>query len=151
MLLPACGFTPIYGTASSELSAVHVLPIPGKNGLMLKAALEDKLDPAHQNPSAQYDLSATLAISSVPVVIENDGTVSRYRIDIKSPFVLKSVSSGAALLSDTISLSINYDVSDADYSTYVLSNYQVERGIEELSYHYVNRLSAYFASGKALP
>ncbi len=146
-LLPSCGFSPIYAThpeaARIDLSSVDVLPVPGREGQLLKISLEDKLNPDSRRSYIQYRLNAAIKTETSPIAINPDGTAGRYRILITSPFSLTDAESGQVLFSDTLRQSVSYQVSEGDYSTYVASQDALRRGIEQLGEDYSSRIAAF--------
>ena len=143
----ACGFTPLYGQKNGEyhatLSSVTIPSLPGRQGQILKIALDDHF---RSSSAASYQLNPTLSITSVPVLINRDGTVSRYRIDIVSPFTLTEMATGKTILKDTMKRSASYHVSDSDYSTYTAMQHTQEQLLKEISHDYAQRIGAYLFS-----
>lgn len=147
--LTGCGFSPVYakreGSDSTRFSSIHVMPVAGRNGQILKASLEDLMGIDEENIDTPYQLESSMTVDYIPVVIESDGTVSRYRIDITIPVNLKENSSGASAFSTRVRRSVSYSVSQSDYSSYISSTDALERGIKEASYDIVQRISAFLA------
>ncbi len=134
-LLLGCGFSPLYGkhgTTSHTLSNVEVIPVPGRHGQLLTMALQDYIDPEATGSTA-YHLRTQISVKSVPIIINEDGTVSRYRVDFVAPFTLENIENGQVIHKGKASRSSSYNVSDADYTTYVSLEYTIEQGIRELS------------------
>ena len=148
-LLAACGFTPVHqqqSTVAHALYHIDVAPVTGREGQLLVAALEDRLNPTATGAGARYRLSPQLSINYVPMIIDVDGTVSRYRVDLKSPYIITDLATGAIISSNKIKVSASYDMSDEDFANYATAEYQVQKAIEELAEIYQKRLSAFFLS-----
>lgn len=143
----ACGFSPVYESPQKAghtvLSNVEVMPVAGRLGQILRRTLEDVLDPASVNGVPAYQLETAVNVEYIPIIIENDGTVSRYRVDIIIPLSLRESGAGQAVFTDTVHRSVSYNVSESDYSSYISSTDAVERGIEEAAHDVVQRITAH--------
>lgn len=142
-----CGFSPMYAKNAASgirpLSGIEISPIPGRNGQLLKASLEDIFNPEAEAIAATHLLEMHIKVDYIPVIIESDGTVSRYRIDFTVPFSLRDSASNQIVHSDIVRNSVSYSVSESDYTSYVSSTDAIERGIVEISHDIAQRVSAY--------
>lgn len=147
LTLGACGFSPVYESPNkagySALSHVEVAPVAGRHGQVLRRTLQDILDPASVNGTSAYLLETSVGVEYIPIIIENDGTVSRYRVDIIIPLSLRESATAQAVFTDTVRRSVSYNVSESDYSSYISSTDAVERGIEEAAHDVVQRITAH--------
>lgn len=147
VLMTGCGFTPIYEKKgehqTSRLSGVQVTSIPGRQGQILTTALEDLLDPESLAGPTLYTLDTSVSVNYIPIIIETDGTVSRYRIDIIVPLYLRDAANGVIVFTSKVRRSVSYTVSDSDYTSYISSEDAMERGIQEAAYDVVQRVSAF--------
>lgn len=136
-LLSGCGFTPIYAAREefepSSLPPIEIADIPGRDGRTLRMALEDALVKENRDAAeVSYLVKASLTTKATPVVIEPDGTASRYQVVITAPFSIVRASDGKTLTRDKVWRAISYNVSEADYSTFIASRDAMRRGIEEI-------------------
>ena len=142
-----CGFTPIHAkntpSGNTRLSHVEIGPIAGRPGQIMKTELENSLDPESSGQVPFYRLETTVAIEYIPIIIETDGTVSRYRIDITVPLELREIQSNAVVYRSRVRRSVSYTVADSDYTSYISSSDAMERGIKEAAYDVVQRISAF--------
>lgn len=151
----ACGFEPMYGSAaqsktatSQALAGVRVDEIGGRSGQILRAHLEDTLNPTGDMTNPQYRLSATLKHTNIPVSIATDGTVSRYNVHFLSQYVLykngveKPITSG--MLNYTTSFN---NLVNSYYSTYIAQKDAIKRGTQALGDLYFQRLAIYLDKG----
>lgn len=142
-----CGFSPIHAknpaTGSTALSGVEVMPVPGRNGQLLSASLEDLFNPEASGAAVTHQLETEITVDFIPVIIENDGTVSRYRIDFTAPISLRDAESRRIVFQDTVHDSVSYTVSESDYTSYVSSTDAVERGMTVVSHDITQRISAF--------
>lgn len=151
LFLCGCGFRPLYGDADYrasdvDYSTVEVGPIPGREGQILKAAIEDRLNPKGEMPAREYKLNPTLGVEVTPLSIKEDGTASRYRVKITSTYTLVRLTDGKVVDQGKLSRYNSYNVSDADYSTFVAQQDSIKRSLESLGEKYFIRISAFFAS-----
>ncbi len=152
LLLGACGFSPVYESSRNAghtlLSNVEVVPVAGRHGQVLTRKLEDMLDPTSVDSTSAYQIETSVSVEYIPIIIENDGTVSRYRVDIAIPLNLRKSSTGQIVFTDIVRRSVSYNVSESDYSSYISSTDAVERGIEEASQDVVQRVTAHLANAE---
>ncbi|MCB1318253.1 MAG: hypothetical protein KDK27_19940 [Leptospiraceae bacterium] len=142
--LTACGFTPLYAN-KRMLSSIEVQNIPGRSGQLLHASLEDLFDPSSSGDTIIFTLAPQLSTQSVPISIESDGTIQRYRILFKTSFTLTDVTTGEVIYSDTVTRTNSYNISDADYSTFVSEQDSIKRGLDELAQEIFLRISAFLS------
>ncbi len=145
LLATACGFQPVHAERTTQssvsLSAIEVAPIEGRNGQILQITLEDTLDP-QSSGDKRYLLEASIEIEAVPVIIEPDGTASRYRVLIRSPYTLKKIDDGSVVETNSLTRTNYYNISDVDYSSYIGAQDAVKRGIEAIAHDYALVLAA---------
>lgn len=151
LLLCGCGFRPLYGDAGYSASdaryaTIEVGSMPGREGQILKAAIEDRLNPKGEMPAREYKLNPTLGIEVIPLSIKEDGTASRYRVKITSTYTLVRLIDGKTVDQGKLSRYNSYNVSDADYSTFVAQQDSIKRSLESLGEKYFLRISSFFAS-----
>jgi LPS-assembly lipoprotein len=148
--LSSCGFEPVYGNRqgnpvvnSAMLGNVSVGPISGRDGQILKIALEDYLNPASaQKANPPYRLDATLVKTIIPGVVGSDASIERYSVAIESKFSLIDAGSGRSVYSGTAKRFGSYSRSKSDFSTFVAETDVTKQTIEELAADIVTRISA---------
>lgn len=139
LMLSACGFTPIYSqkadnTAIAEkLASVEVKPIKTLMGQQYVNALKDILDPKNMSAVSEYTIEASLKKDVMPLAIERDRTVTRYKVIIVAEYKLKEQLSGKVVSTGTVKGAADYDRVDSDYATYVSENDTTSRVIKELA------------------
>src|SRR4051812_25604590 len=90
--LSGCGFHPLYAQkddngTSKVFAGVKIDDIPGRQGQLMKIALEDGLNPEGDVPaSPAYRLAVTFNESVVPIGVARDGTVSTYNVYLISHY-----------------------------------------------------------------
>ena len=152
-LLSACGFEPMYGEHSAL--ATHtplegnlvIDPIPGRNGQIMKAALENKFNPEGIKPiNPEYHLQASLIQTLLPTIITANGTIQRYDIRLDSDFKLMRTKDNKVLFTGSTYRSGSYNVApNENFSTYEAEQSAIQNVLNEMSEDYVLRLTGYFA------
>jgi len=119
--LAACGLEPMYaGGASSGvaqgLAAVDVPAIPGRDGWLVRKALQDRLGVAGET-TPQYRLDVRLDDSLEALGVLNDDTISRERRILRARYQLIDLASGEILLDATSGSDAGIDVVSSEYAT----------------------------------
>lgn len=140
LCLSGCGFEPVYGDRPGQTDTIEVLPFitvlttGGLQGEMLKARIEDRLNPKSISVPARYQLKVDLQTQADPYIIQQDGTASRYILRFIAPYRLIRLSDNQELSKGTIHHQISYNVSERDdYSTFVAQQDASRRGLTEIA------------------
>jgi len=157
--LAACGFQPMYGEtqdrdieAGTYLASVAVQPISGTLGQRLQIALEDRLDPTSSASlyGKAFALEVNVRSKREPVVVEPDGSIPRYNINLVSKVRLLDSKTGDVLHKGTVQRTASFNVADEKYAAFVAERDAVQRALVEISEDYVVSLAAYFAQNYKL-
>jgi LPS-assembly lipoprotein len=138
-LLQSCGFTPMYAQRedsadiAEKLATVQIKPIKTLIGQTYVNTLEDILDPAHKGAAKDYVLEATVNKETQALAIEQDRTVTRYKVIVTVNYSLKQISDDKVISSGTVRGQSDYDKVDSDYATYVSEDQTTNRAIRELA------------------
>lgn len=150
-LLPACGFSPIYGNHGGQsepvakaLSNVRIENIGERNGQILRNKLIDRMYAAGrpQNPTAS--LNVNLAISESALGVQKDSTSTRSQMTVKASFTLKDMT-GRTLHTGQARSIVGYSKLDAQYGTLASQRDAQERAINEIGEQIVNNIALYYA------
>jgi LPS-assembly lipoprotein len=119
--LPACGLSPMYAGGGSAavaqgLAAVEVPAIPGRDGWLVRNALQNRLGIAGEGPAA-YRLDVRLDDSLEALGVLNDDTISRERRILRARYQLVDAASGEILLDATAGSDAGIDVVSSEYAT----------------------------------
>lgn len=122
MALSACGLQPMYagsgGAAVAEgLAAVEVAPIPGRDGWLVRNALNDRLHVTGPGTAPRYRLDVRLDDSLEALGVLNDDTISRERRILRARYQLVDITSGAILLDASAGSDAGIDVVSSEYAT----------------------------------
>ena len=146
--LSACGFEPLHGrsyqerTITGELAAIKVDTPSGILGELLRAEIEDGVNPEYQNVQPRYRLQVELTEQDVPLFINIDGTANRGEIRYLSNYTLVRLSDNTILNQGKISRVSSYNSSQtADYAAFVSKEDAKKRAILELAQDYKLRLA----------
>jgi len=133
MLLSACGFTPMYGSAggSPVLSRIAVTAQDDRLGYRLREQLEDALgwDRATQ---PLYRLTTTTEQSRRPLGRRIDDTATRYELTVRTAWTLTPLGNGTPL-SGTETSTLTYAAADQPYAAIAAQQDGEDRAAAELA------------------
>jgi LPS-assembly lipoprotein len=146
-MLSACGLQPLYsggskGTVASTLGTISVAAIEGKNGWLMRNALNDRLG-ADNVGSAQFRLVVTLDDQISGFGVRADDTVTRERRTLRARYQLISVATGETVLDATAGSDAGIDVVSSEYATIAGENSALENLTQKVANQIVTRLSMY--------
>lgn len=147
LLLTACGFTPLHSEAyraqtADSLAAIDVQAGTTRIGQLLKAEINDGINPEALAQPKQYVLAINLLEYEVALFINPDGTSSRGDVEYHSSYVLTRIGDNKIVDRGQIKRVSSYNTSEAaDYSSYVSEEDARRRGIVELAQDYKLRLA----------
>ena len=147
--LSACGFEPMHGrayqeqTLSGELAAIEVHTPSGILGELLRAEIEDAVNPEYRNVAPRYRLDIKIVEQDIPLFIRLDGTSNRGDILYTSDYTLVRISDNTVLHKGSLKRVSSYNSSDvaANYSAYVSKEDAKKRAVLELAQDYKLRLA----------
>lgn len=152
LLLSACGLKPLYsggsaGQVASLLGAVSVEPIEGKNGWLMRHALNDRLGAA-DGDGVRYRLVVKLDDQIEGFGVRADDTVTRERRTLRARYQLVDLESGKTVLDATAGSDAGIDVVNSEYATIAAENTALENLTQKVAEQIVTRLSLYAQSAK---
>jgi LPS-assembly lipoprotein len=147
MILPACGLQPLYsggskGSVAATLGTISVVAIEGKNGWLMRNALNDRLG-TQNNVSTQFRLVVTLDDRISGFGVRTDDTVTRERRTLRARYQLISTATGETVLDATAGSDAGIDVVSSEYATIAGENSALENLTEKVADQIVTRLSIY--------
>lgn len=147
--LPACGLQPMYAGGSNSavaqgLAAVTVPAIPGRDGWLVRNALQDRLHVAAAGgpaavPAYRLDVRLDDALEALGVL--NDDTISRERRILRSRYQLIDLATGEILLDATAGSDAGIDVVSSEYATIAAE----QRALENLAVDVADRMATRIA------
>ena len=147
MMLPACGLQPLYsggskGAVAATLGTISVVAIEGKNGWLMRNALNDRLG-TQNNVSTQFRLVVTLDDRISGFGVRADDTITRERRTLRARYQLISTATGETVLDATAGSDAGIDVVSSEYATIAGENSALENLTEKVADQIVTRLSIY--------
>lgn len=149
-LLSGCGLRPVYGGGShgavaQVLGHVEVQPIEGKNGWLVRNALNDRLAAMSGGAGPRYKLVVKLDDQISGFGLRADATVTRERRTLRARYQLVDEATGAQVLDDSAGSDAGIDITSSEYATIAAEDTAVERLSQIVADQIVTRL-ALFAS-----
>jgi LPS-assembly lipoprotein len=147
MMLPACGLQPLYsggskGAVAATLGTISVVAIEGKNGWLMRNALNDRLG-TQNNVSTQFRLVVTLDDRISGFGVRADDTVTRERRTLRARYQLISTATGETVLDATAGSDAGIDVVSSESATIAGENSALENLTQKVADQIVTRLSIY--------
>ena len=148
LLLSACGLKPMYsggsqGQVSALLGSITVEPIEGKNGWLMRNALNDRLAVGSSGNGVRYRLVVKLDDQIEGFGVRADDTVTRERRTLRARYQLVSVATGETVLDTTAGSDAGIDVVSSEYATIAGENSALENLTQKVADQIVTRLSIY--------
>jgi LPS-assembly lipoprotein len=152
LALSACGLKPLYsggsqGQVATMLGAVAVDPIEGKNGWLMRNALNDRLG-AGKNNGVRYRLVVKLDDQIEGFGVRADDTITRERRTLRARYQLIDLESGNMMLDATAGWDAGIDVVSSEYATISAENTALENLTQKVAEQIVTRLSLFAQSAK---
>ncbi len=148
-VLAGCGLQPMYAggsnsTVAQGLAAVHVPAIPGRDGWLVRNALQDRLHVAtaggaDATPAFRLDVRLDDALEALGVL--NDDTISRERRILRARYQLIDLATGEILLDATAGSDAGIDVVSSEYATIAAE----QRALENLATDVADRMATRIA------
>ena len=147
LLLAGCTLRPLYGGGSSgpvarTLEAVHVDPIPGRGGWLVRTALQDRLG-SSGGGDARFRLVVELDDRITGYGVRRDSAVTRERRTLRARYRLVEIERGEVVLDATAGSDAGVDVVSSEYATVAAEQTALERLAVEIADQIVARLALY--------
>ena len=144
--LSGCGLQPLYsggskGAVASALGSVSVEPIQGKNGWLMRNALNDRLRAGEG--AARYRLTVALDDQIEGFGVRADDTITRERRTLRARYQLVDTTTGATVIDATAGSDAGIDVVSSEYATIAGENSALENLTQRVADQIVTRLSLY--------
>ena len=155
VMVSACGLQPMYvggsgGAVASSLRSIHVQPIPGKGGWMVRNALVAKLG-GDADQTAVYRLEVELDDNITGFGIRGDRATTRERRTLRARFRLVELATGSVVLDATAGSDAGIDVVSSQYATIAAEQTAFERLSNVVADQIVGRLALFIARTPASP
>lgn len=153
LFLAACGFSPVYGTAShsknssaeANLDQISISIIPDREGQYLRNALIDRFY-AHgepKNPSYQLIINKiNEQVSDFDITVDSEAT--RRQLRLTSNLKLVDKKTGEAVLTRSLLAITSHNVLESEFSTLVTEQSARDAALNELARQVERHLTLYF-------
>ena len=153
--LPGCSLHPLYagggaGPVAQTLRGVVVAPIQGRDGWLLRTALEDRLG-HEQGGAAVYRLEVELDDNITGFGIRPDDAVTRERRTLRARYRLVDTARGTVLLDATAGSDAGVDVVSSEYATVAAEQTALEHLAVTVADQIISRLALYASRGGRPP
>ena len=152
LMLSGCGFRPLYATnesvaatspqVSAALTSVLIEPIANKDGVKLRQALRERMQPAGVAKAPRYELSIQLVSHVQELGVRRDATASHANLIYTARFSLTE--GGRRIYGDTVQSIVSYNILDDQYATVTAVGNAGERAIKQVGDEIKMRLAIYF-------
>ncbi|MDB2415061.1 hypothetical protein N9W34_04740 [Rickettsiales bacterium] len=138
-LLSACGFRPLHGDHEAAqkdielLKSVEIPPISGKIGQDFRRKLSEIINPSRTYSESIYRLEVNLNKDSIPLAIERNRIVTRYKLIVRANYKLIRIADNKVIDSGELSRDGGYDKVSSDYATYISEEYTTKTVAEALA------------------
>jgi len=144
LALSACGFRPLYGTASisegaaNAFASVRIEPIPPTNdsdriGYLVTGALDQALHKPGLKAEARHVLKVSLADERRGLAIQDDASITRYNYRLSADWALIAIGSDKPVATGHAQTTASYNVVDSEYATLVARRDAEERAAREIA------------------
>ena len=160
LLLPGCGFRPLYGTNRStsgdtvyDLAMIDVALIPNRSGQLLRQSLQQRLYGSGDEATAkQYHLSVSLAVAGEAIGEQADSSVTRLRQFGSANWTLKKLDPAQTFVASGLARSLDgVNVIDDQFFAADIEGETVARRIADtLAEQITIQLATYFSHRNAI-
>jgi LPS-assembly lipoprotein len=145
--LPGCGLRPVYagganGAVAQGLAGIDVSAISGREGWLVRNALNDRLGQGTgttQNP--RYRLDVLLDDQLEGLGLLTDDTIGRERRTLRARYQLVDVASGAIMVDATAQSDAGIDVVSSEYATIAAEQSALDNIAQQVADRIVTRLT----------
>lgn len=153
--LSGCGLRPLYaggeaGPVVQSLRGIQVAPIPGRNGWLVRTALQDRLG-RNDGAAVRFRLEVELSDDITGFGIRSDNAVTRERRTLRARYRLVDAERGTVVLDATAGSDAGIDVVSSEYATVAAEQTALERLSTEVADQIVSRIALYAQRGGRRP
>ena len=152
LLLPACGFRPLYGTpgpdsasVSAKLAGVSIPEQSTRAGQLIRNAMLSAISPAGTSAPAAYRFDMAPKGSEQDSVEAQNTDVLRISYRLNVAFDLVDISTGKSVYSGKTFSYVSYDRTGTPFANQQARTNAEERAAQEVALDMRTRLAAYFA------
>ena len=136
--LSACGLQPLYsggasGVVAQGLGSIEVAPIPGREGWLVRNALNERFAEADVEGSPRYRLDVVLDQELEGLGLLTDDTIGRERLSLRARYQLVELASGEILVDATAGSDAGIDVVSSEFATIAAEQTAMENLAQEVA------------------
>lgn len=153
LLLPACGFQPLYGTSgldnasvSAKLAGVSIPEQSTRSGQLIRNAMLSAIAPAGTYAHAAYRFDMTPKDNEQDSVEARNTDVLRVSYRLNVSFDLVDISTGKSVYSGKTFSYVSYDRTGTPFANEQARTNAEDRAAQEVALDMRTRLAAYFAN-----
>jgi LPS-assembly lipoprotein len=144
--LGGCGLQPLYsgggnGALAQGLASVQVAAIEGKDGWLVRNALEDRLSQRGAAATPRYRLDVLLDDKVQGLGLLTDETTGRERRTLRARYQLVDLADGKILVDASAGSDAGIDVVSSEYATIAAENTALENLAKEVADRIVARVA----------
>ncbi|MEO7915743.1 MAG: LPS assembly lipoprotein LptE [Novosphingobium sp.] len=152
--LAGCGLQPMYagggnGVVARGLSGIDVPPIEGRNGWLMRNALNDQLRASGSGGETRYRLDVRLDDKLEGLGLLSDDTIGRERRTLRARYQLVDLASGRIMVDATAGADAGIDVVSSEYATIAAEQTALENLSREVASRIVSNLALQLRKGAA--
>jgi LPS-assembly lipoprotein len=159
LLLSACGFHPLYGTAGGNagvgmtLANVFVEPIPERVGYELRNELLDLFNGTGEANDAAYRLKLSINEMEEAVVLQTNTAITRYNYTLSAHYELIPRGGTTAVKSGDVTALSAYNVAAAPflYATVTAERDAKNRAANDIAERIRTQIAVYLRTANAAP
>jgi LPS-assembly lipoprotein len=156
LALPACGFRPMYGAASTpgspavmeKLASVDVRPIPDRLGQVVRNELIEAINPAGAPANPAYELALLVGEEREDVGLRENASSTRANYRMSARFELRETATDKVVLQGTTWAETAFDIVQQDYPTVIAQQDAQQRLAVDLAEEIRTRLAVFFDRGR---
>ena len=144
--LPGCSLQPLYagggsGAVAQGLAAIEVAPIPGREGWLVRNALNDRFAQGNGGAAVRYRLDVVLDDQLEGLGLLTDDTIGRERRTLRARYQLVDLATDTVLVDATAGSDAGIDVVSSEFATIAAEQTALENLAEEVADQIEARLS----------
>ena len=147
--LSGCGFRPVHRLTSGQslqqdLATVGIATIAGRDGLILRNRLLEKISPRGEAQAPSYLLSVQLSSTTDPLLIQLDNSATRNNLKMNAAFTLRDLTLNKTVYQDKANSVASYNVVDSEFATVAAEKNAADRAAREVGEEIFDLLVVYF-------
>ncbi len=154
--LSGCGFHPLYGPTKAraggvdaELASVYVPVIAERSGMLMRQALQQRLEGSRSGVAKRYELTVSPSLAVDAIAIQQDSSSTRVRVSGSGPWTLRLLDPARTVVAQGSGRVLDgYDIANQQYFAADLTcDVVTKRAMEALADQVVQQVAAVLRRG----